>query len=447
VARVAATKKWRILGAAVAVGALGIAPVVFASPASAGQPKSVTVTFVTASIGTGQTKTLTVTLLNGSSNSIGAAQLTVPTGFVITSIPPAPPVLIVSGAAKGAAVTNTQTTATFTNLGLKTGTTLTFQITVTAPSIDSCSQSNTGAYPWSAQVGTPTPNTQTPVRFSNSVTVMDSCHLAFLQGPTNADINTAISPDVTVQVLDATGAVVNSSDQITLAITPNSGTAGAILSGGGATQVVNTIADFNDVEINTAGTGYMLTATDSALNISSPPSSSFDVTSPVVASNTTSMCNGTCPTSTTDSNTGQTSTVSGTNGNNASLEIDVTQTQIDLCGDGLNHAPDLTHWVTSGFPAGGLKMVQVTFPANGQLDPASYKICYQDADTVLTPTDLPPCTMQGDSNDHGVTLPDWDHDVDDIPTAMSAIPCGVVQVQGGNVLETVFTTADDPSCR
>ena len=101
--------------------------------------------------------------------------------------------------------------------------------------------------------------------------------LAFVQGPSNTAAGAAITPAVTVAVEDANGNVETSDNatQVSLAIGTNPG--GGTLSGGSAVTVASGIATFSGLSINTAGTGYTLTAsstpsytaaTSAAFNIS-----------------------------------------------------------------------------------------------------------------------------------------------------------------------------------
>ncbi|HEV3385957.1 MAG TPA: hypothetical protein VG097_14155, partial [Gemmata sp.] len=97
--------------------------------------------------------------------------------------------------------------------------------------------------------------------------------LAFVQQPSNALINTAISPAVMVEELDQYGNVLtnDSSGSITLTLSTSSG---ATLTGGGPVTVSHGIATFNSLSVNTNGT-YNLTATEGSLTAAS---SSFTIT-------------------------------------------------------------------------------------------------------------------------------------------------------------------------
>ena len=84
--------------------------------------------------------------------------------------------------------------------------------------------------------------------------------LGFVQGPSNAGAGAVITPAVKVAVEDASGNIETSDNttQVSLAIGTNP--AGGTLSGGSAVTVASGIATFSGLSINTAGTGYTLTA-------------------------------------------------------------------------------------------------------------------------------------------------------------------------------------------
>ena len=90
--------------------------------------------------------------------------------------------------------------------------------------------------------------------------------LAFTVQPSNAVVLNAISPPVQVQVRNANNELVASATTpVTMTITPNTGTAGATLSGQVIVDAVNGIATFNNLRINQPGTGYTLTASAGSL--------------------------------------------------------------------------------------------------------------------------------------------------------------------------------------
>jgi len=98
-----------------------------------------------------------------------------------------------------------------------------------------------------------------------NITVGAAAKLAFGQQPTATTGGTAISPTMTVRILDANGNLTASTASVTLAITSGTGTAGAHLSGTVSKAAVAGVAAFNDVSIDSAGTAYTLNATSSGL--------------------------------------------------------------------------------------------------------------------------------------------------------------------------------------
>jgi uncharacterized delta-60 repeat protein len=99
-------------------------------------------------------------------------------------------------------------------------------------------------------------------------------HLAFAQQPTNTPENGAITPAVTVQILDASNNLVNSTAVITISIgnNPSSGT----LAGTKTVSAVGGTATFNNLAIDKLGTGYTLNA--SGTNLTGAVSNPFDIT-------------------------------------------------------------------------------------------------------------------------------------------------------------------------
>ena len=104
----------------------------------------------------------------------------------------------------------------------------------------------------------------------------------FTLQPSDAKAGVPFETQPVLASVDQYGNVVNRArDSVTLAITPGSGTADAILSGTATliSQDANGgVAQYTDLAIDKTGTGYTLTATVNGL----PPeqSQSFDVTAP-----------------------------------------------------------------------------------------------------------------------------------------------------------------------
>jgi hypothetical protein len=96
--------------------------------------------------------------------------------------------------------------------------------------------------------------------------------LEFSAQPSNATAGVAITPQVRVRVLDASGNAFTGPMTVTLALaSPN----GATLSGTTSVAATNGIATFSDLRIEKAGTGYVLDA--SAGSLPAATSNGFDV--------------------------------------------------------------------------------------------------------------------------------------------------------------------------
>ena len=110
-----------------------------------------------------------------------------------------------------------------------------------------------------------------------TTTIGPPTKLAFVQGPSNTAVGAAITPAVTVAVEDANGNIETSDNvtQVSLAIGTNP--AGGTLSGGSAVTVASGIATFSGLSINTAGTGYTLTAS-STPSYTGATSAAFNIT-------------------------------------------------------------------------------------------------------------------------------------------------------------------------
>ena len=106
-------------------------------------------------------------------------------------------------------------------------------------------------------------NSWTASASSSAVTVAATAtHLAFNVQPSNTVSGVAISPSVTVRVLDASNNVVtgDNATKVTLAIGTNPG--GGTLSGTLERTAASGVATFSGLSIDKAGTGYTLAATD-----------------------------------------------------------------------------------------------------------------------------------------------------------------------------------------
>lgn len=115
--------------------------------------------------------------------------------------------------------------------------------------------------------------------------------LAFIQGPSNTAAGATITPAVTVAVEDANGNIETSDNatQVSLAIGTNP--AGGTLSGGSDVTVASGIATFSGLSIDTAGSGYTLTASSSP-SYTGATSAAFSITSGASAAAWTTYMQG-----------------------------------------------------------------------------------------------------------------------------------------------------------
>jgi hypothetical protein len=101
--------------------------------------------------------------------------------------------------------------------------------------------------------------------------------LRFAKQPSNATAGNIITPPIQVVVRDSLGnpdTSFTAAITITIAVNP----AGGTLSGTTSVAPVNGIAQFGDLSINTAGTGYVLRA--SASGATGTSSNSFNILAP-----------------------------------------------------------------------------------------------------------------------------------------------------------------------
>src|SRR5262245_12672644 len=125
------------------------------------------------------------------------------------------------------------------------------------------------------------PNSAPPNEFTRGVFVAIATQVTATQltvtqqPPTTVPTNTAFT--VLIEARDAGGVLDNSyTGNVTIALTPGTGTPGAILGGTTTVAAVGGVATFNDLTVDTAGTGYTLSATSDALT--PVTTSAFDVT-------------------------------------------------------------------------------------------------------------------------------------------------------------------------
>jgi hypothetical protein len=101
-----------------------------------------------------------------------------------------------------------------------------------------------------------------------------SRRLVFVAEPSTAHVNAFITPAIQVAVEDTLGVVdttVSGGVTMTLSTNPTA----AVLSGTTTVTFVSGVASFNDLTINLAGTGYVLSAASAGL--STATSTSFDI--------------------------------------------------------------------------------------------------------------------------------------------------------------------------
>jgi hypothetical protein len=132
---------------------------------------------------------------------------------------------------------------------------------------------NTG-YRLTATAGALPPDTSNAF----SITPGAATQVGFTVQPTTTTAGASISPSVRVAAQDAFGNTATGfAGNITVAITPGSGTAGAILSGTTTVAASAGISIFSGLSIDRAGTAYTLRAT--ALSLGQATSTAFDITS------------------------------------------------------------------------------------------------------------------------------------------------------------------------
>ena len=109
-----------------------------------------------------------------------------------------------------------------------------------------------------------------------TVTAGSAEHLAFGKQPTGTRVNTAISPAVTVKILDLYGNLVDISAPTTIAVDLGSNPTGATLSGTLTVEAVHGVATFSNLKLDKTGRAYTLTASSGSLF--GATSARFDVT-------------------------------------------------------------------------------------------------------------------------------------------------------------------------
>ena len=102
-------------------------------------------------------------------------------------------------------------------------------------------------------------------------------HLVFTVQPTSTIVNVAILPPIQVAAQNSFGSADTTyANGITIAIASNANPGGATLSGTLTVTPVRGVATFNNISINSAGSGYRLLAT--APSVASATSATFNIT-------------------------------------------------------------------------------------------------------------------------------------------------------------------------
>lgn len=130
---------------------------------------------------------------------------------------------------------------------------------------------------------------------SNQFTITPAApsEVRFVQEPSNAQTGVAITPAITVEIIDQFGNRTTSTANVSLAIGANPG--GSTLTGGGPVAAVAGLATFGSVSLNNAGTGYTLVASSGALttdtsatfNITAAPTPTISIVGTLTAFTTT----------------------------------------------------------------------------------------------------------------------------------------------------------------
>jgi len=135
--------------------------------------------------------------------------------------------------------------------------TATITVSAGVASFGNLSINKTGVgYTLSASAGTLTGATSAPFNIMPGAPT----HLAFSQQPTNTASGAAITPAVTVQVLDANNNLVTTDSTDSVGITIGTNPGGGTLGGTTSVTVAGGVASFGNLSIDKAGTGYTFKA-------------------------------------------------------------------------------------------------------------------------------------------------------------------------------------------
>jgi hypothetical protein len=112
-----------------------------------------------------------------------------------------------------------------------------------------------------------------------SISAGTADHLVFTVAPSDRTAGQSISPNIRVTAFDALGNVATSfAGDVDLAITPATGTAGAVLSGTTTQTAASGVATFSGLSIDKSGTGYTLSATTTTPAVLGTTSATFNIT-------------------------------------------------------------------------------------------------------------------------------------------------------------------------
>jgi adhesin/invasin len=139
------------------------------------------------------------------------------------------------------------------------------------------------SYHWCARVTDQVGNESAWVSFGDNADVdvdfavaVPASTLGFTTQPSAVRYGATFQPPIATTALEPSGATDTSfTGQVTIAIAPNTGTPGAVLSGTTVQNVVLGVTTFDDLSIDLVGSGYVLTATSPGLPSAS--SLAFDV--------------------------------------------------------------------------------------------------------------------------------------------------------------------------
>jgi uncharacterized membrane protein len=236
-----------------------------------------------------------------------------------------------------------------------------------------------------------------------TVTPAPASLVQFVQQPTDGNVGQAISPAVTVQLMDAYGDVVDTNAAVTLALGTNPG--GATLSGTLTVNAAHGIATFSDLALNLPGSGYTLvassgsltTATSAAFNQTLAPAPDLLPTGLALTPAHGLQSGGSLTVSWNDSNIGNLATASGfydkivlvntTTGqtlNAVNLYYDPTLAGNGPIGPGQSRARSYTFTLPDGVAGVGTLTATVTLDATQVLPEANAQGTGRSNDTTTT---------------------------------------------------------------